>query len=76
VDRQLETGIGSPSLPRPEYGLFASEANWWSRCTVDDYGNEVGPGWPEIRLSRVTSDSEIAARTSSGLTGRTGADNG
>jgi len=25
------------------------DISWPSRLVVDDYGNEVGPGWPAIR---------------------------
>ncbi len=48
----------APTPPNRSFGLV-SAAQWWSRATVDDFGNEVGPGWPEIRLAKVTSDSEV-----------------
>ena len=31
--------------------IYESADAWSARRMVDDYGNEIGPGWPEIRLT-------------------------
>lgn len=41
-----------------------SASSWRARAPVDDFGNEVGPGWPEVRFGATTSGPETRVQQS------------